>query len=142
MMKISKNKFVSVTYDLHVGDDDELELMEQATAERPLQFIYGIGLMFDRDIFSKVMALSPKLIPKEAVEAVSKEDDPYELQMLYVGAGDHEGNTKRSKEQYDQLLNASPWLEEGRNAFYTLVTGGHNWPTWRTHLVNALQMFF
>ena len=105
-------------------------------------YVYGIGLMFDRDIFSKVMALSPKLIPKEAVEAVSKEDDPYELQMLYVGAGDREGNTKRSKEQYDQLLAASPWLEEGRNAFYTLVIGGHNWPTWRTHLVNALQMFF
>ena len=44
-MKISKNKFVSVTYDLHVGNDDERELMESATTERPLQFIFGAGTM-------------------------------------------------------------------------------------------------
>ena len=44
-MKISKNKFVSVIYDLHVGTDDERELMESATIERPLQFIFGMGAM-------------------------------------------------------------------------------------------------
>ena len=44
-MKISKNKFVSVTYDLYVGDDDERELMESATLERPLQFIFDSGTM-------------------------------------------------------------------------------------------------
>jgi len=45
LMKITKNKFVSVTYDLHVGDDDERELMESATEDRPLQFIFGMGAM-------------------------------------------------------------------------------------------------
>ena len=44
-MKISKNKFVSVIYDLNVGDDNERELMESATEDRPLQFIYGTGTM-------------------------------------------------------------------------------------------------
>jgi len=44
-MKISKNKFVTVTYDLNVGDDDERELMESATKERPLQFIFDSGTM-------------------------------------------------------------------------------------------------
>jgi FKBP-type peptidyl-prolyl cis-trans isomerase SlyD len=44
-MKISKNKFVSVTYDLNVGDENEREMMERATRERPLQFIYGTGSM-------------------------------------------------------------------------------------------------
>ncbi|MDR0348658.1 MAG: FKBP-type peptidyl-prolyl cis-trans isomerase [Tannerella sp.] len=44
-MKIATNKFVSVTYDLNVGDDDERELMERATAEEPLQFIFGSGMM-------------------------------------------------------------------------------------------------
>ena len=44
-MKISKNKFVSVSYDLNVGDDDERELMESATKERPLQFIFDSGTM-------------------------------------------------------------------------------------------------
>jgi FKBP-type peptidyl-prolyl cis-trans isomerase SlyD len=45
LMRISKNKFVSVTYDLNVGEDDERELMESATVERPLQFIFGTGSM-------------------------------------------------------------------------------------------------
>ena len=44
-MKISANKYVSVTYDLHVGEGDDRELMEQATQERPLNFIFGIGMM-------------------------------------------------------------------------------------------------
>ncbi|MDR2913709.1 MAG: FKBP-type peptidyl-prolyl cis-trans isomerase [Tannerella sp.] len=44
-MRISKNKFVSVTYDLNVGQDDERELMERATEEHPLQFIFDTGTM-------------------------------------------------------------------------------------------------
>ena len=44
-MKISKNKFISATYDLYVGDGDERELMESATEEQPLQFIFGMGTM-------------------------------------------------------------------------------------------------
>jgi FKBP-type peptidyl-prolyl cis-trans isomerase SlyD len=44
-MRISKNKFVSVTYDLNVGEENELELMESATKDRPLQFIFGVGSM-------------------------------------------------------------------------------------------------
>jgi FKBP-type peptidyl-prolyl cis-trans isomerase SlyD len=44
-MRISKNKFVSVTYDLNVGNEDDLELMERATEERPLRFIFGTDTM-------------------------------------------------------------------------------------------------
>jgi FKBP-type peptidyl-prolyl cis-trans isomerase SlyD len=52
-MRISKNKFVSVIYDLNVGEEQALELMESATKERPLQFIYGTGQMlpaFEKNI--------------------------------------------------------------------------------------------
>jgi chorismate synthase len=44
-MRISKNKFVVVAYDLNAGEGDERELMERATAERPLKFIFGTGSM-------------------------------------------------------------------------------------------------
>ena len=44
-MKISTNKFVSVAYDLNVGEGDERELMERATIDRPLQFILGTDSM-------------------------------------------------------------------------------------------------
>ena len=44
-MKISEDKFVSLIYDLSVGEGDEIELMESATREHPLQFIFGMGTM-------------------------------------------------------------------------------------------------
>lgn len=44
-MRISKNKFVAVTYDLNVGEGSERELMERATKENPLKFIFGTGMM-------------------------------------------------------------------------------------------------
>ena len=44
-MKITANKFVAVTYDLHVGEGEDRELMEKATAEQPLKFIFGTGAM-------------------------------------------------------------------------------------------------
>jgi FKBP-type peptidyl-prolyl cis-trans isomerase SlyD len=44
-MNITTNKFVSVTYDLNVGEGDERELMERATQQHPLRFIFGIGSM-------------------------------------------------------------------------------------------------
>ncbi|MDH6357156.1 peptidylprolyl isomerase [Parabacteroides sp. PF5-9] len=44
-MKISANKYVAVTYDLHVGEGEERELMERATPENPLKFVFGLGMM-------------------------------------------------------------------------------------------------
>jgi len=46
-MKISVNKYVTLTYDLNVGEGDERELMEQATIEKPMEFIYGTNSMLD-----------------------------------------------------------------------------------------------
>lgn len=46
-MKISANKFVSLSYDLNVGEDGERELMERATEETPLEFIFGTNSMLE-----------------------------------------------------------------------------------------------
>lgn len=46
-MKISTNKFVALSYDLTVGEGEELELMERATAETPLEFIFGTNSMLE-----------------------------------------------------------------------------------------------
>jgi len=55
-MKITANKSVSAEYELFVDGENEgeLELMERATAEQPLSFIYGVGMMlpkFEENIF-------------------------------------------------------------------------------------------
>lgn len=53
-MSISANKFVACTYELYVGDDKERELMEEATLERPLEYIHGMGMMlpeFEKNLF-------------------------------------------------------------------------------------------
>ncbi|MDR1743125.1 MAG: peptidylprolyl isomerase [Dysgonamonadaceae bacterium] len=46
-MKISPNKYVSLAYDLSVGEEGDLELMEQATTEKPLEFIFGTNCMLE-----------------------------------------------------------------------------------------------
>lgn len=46
-MKISDNRYVSLAYDLNVGEGDERELMEQATTERPMEFIFGANMMLE-----------------------------------------------------------------------------------------------
>ncbi|MFA5533974.1 MAG: FKBP-type peptidyl-prolyl cis-trans isomerase [Mariniphaga sp.] len=47
MQEISKNSMVTVTYDLRI-DDEQGEVIETATAENPLQFIYGAGSMLPK----------------------------------------------------------------------------------------------
>ena len=48
-MKITNNAVVNAEYELYVdGDNGEPELMEKATAEQPLNFIYGVGMMLPK----------------------------------------------------------------------------------------------
>lgn len=48
-MKITNNASVDVEYELFVnGENGELELMERATSEQPLSFIYGVGMMLPK----------------------------------------------------------------------------------------------
>lgn len=47
MLKIGKYSMVTLTYDLRV-DDENGEMVEQATAEQPLQFLYGAGAMLPK----------------------------------------------------------------------------------------------
>jgi FKBP-type peptidyl-prolyl cis-trans isomerase SlyD len=47
MMEITKNRMVTVTYYLRL-DDQNGEMIEQATSDRPLQFIYGAGQMLPK----------------------------------------------------------------------------------------------
>ena len=47
MLEISKNSMVTLSYDLHI-EDDKGELIEKATEESPLQFLYGAGLMLPK----------------------------------------------------------------------------------------------
>ncbi|GBU07313.1 peptidyl-prolyl cis-trans isomerase [Bacteroidales bacterium] len=77
-MKISDNKFVSLSYDLNVGEQEERELMEKATAENPLTFISGMGMMldaFEKQVLGlkKGDTFSFSLVPEQAYG--SFEDD-------------------------------------------------------------------
>ena len=47
MLKIAKHSMVTLTYDLRI-DDEKGEVIEQATTEKPLQFLYGAGMMLPK----------------------------------------------------------------------------------------------
>jgi len=76
-MEIGKNAMVSVTYDLMV-DDPNGEMIEQTTTERPLQFIYGAGMMlpkFESDLagLNEGDPFEIMLKPAEAYGEINKE---------------------------------------------------------------------
>ena len=70
MVEIGKYKMVTLTYDLRV-DDENGEMIEQATVESPLQFLYGAGLMLPK--FEKHLA-------------GLKQDDPFKIKLDSVDA--------------------------------------------------------
>ncbi len=47
MLEIGKYSMVTLTYDLRV-EDEQGEVVEQATAEQPLEFLYGAGAMLPK----------------------------------------------------------------------------------------------
>ena len=47
MLEIAKHSMVTLTYDLRI-DDENGEVIEQATTEKPLQFLYGAGMMLPK----------------------------------------------------------------------------------------------
>lgn len=46
-MATKENKYVNVTYKLYTIEDGEKEMVEEATAERPFQFITGLNTTID-----------------------------------------------------------------------------------------------
>lgn len=82
-MKISNHKMVSLSYDLNVGEGDELELMERATPEQPLEFIFGTNSMleaFERNLdgLEEGDSFSFQLTPDEAY---GEYDDDYVAEL-------------------------------------------------------------
>lgn len=70
-MGIDKNNMVTLTYDLHV-DNNKGELIEQASTENPLQFLFGAGMMLPK--FEEGLA---SLNSGEAFEISIKNADAY-----------------------------------------------------------------
>ena len=112
-MRISKNKFVSATYDLYVGEEDDRELMESATEEQPLQFIFGMGAMlpaFEEEIkeleagsnfeftltaenaYGERIEENVVELPKSIFEVNGKFDDEYIVEGITLPMMDSNGN--------------------------------------------------
>jgi FKBP-type peptidyl-prolyl cis-trans isomerase SlyD len=70
-MKISDEKMVSLSYNLSVDEGEQKEIMETATREQPLTFMFGMGMMlesFEKNIAGLEMGdkFSFTLSPEEA----------------------------------------------------------------------------
>ena len=47
-MNIQPNSVVALTYDLYTTENGEEVFVEKATAEQPLVFLYGVGMMLPK----------------------------------------------------------------------------------------------
>lgn len=55
-MKIAQNKYIALNYELYAGTEEERQLVEETSIDRPLTFIYGMGMMlpdFEKELFGK-----------------------------------------------------------------------------------------
>lgn len=117
-MKIAANKFVSVTYDLNVGEGEDRELMEKATAEQPLNFIFGTGSMLEA--FEKALkglevgdkfdfSLSPEEAYGEYVEdhVLDLPKKIFEVEGKFDENVIYEGNTVPMMDSNGNRLNGS-----------------------------------
>lgn len=103
-MQVSDNKYVTVTYDLNVGEGEERELMERATAQQPLEFIFGTNSMLEafenqlRDL-SEGDPFSFRLTPEEAygdydeTKVIELPKNIFEIEGKIDGEVLFEGNT-------------------------------------------------
>mgnify|MGYP001002774812 CR=1 FL=1 len=117
-MKISTNKSVAVTYDLNVGEGEERELMEKATVEAPLKFIYGTGSMlpaFEKALMGLAVGdkFSFSLSPEDAYGEYNEDhvlDLPKDI-FLVEGKFDaetiQEGNTVPMMDSNGNRMNGS-----------------------------------
>lgn len=117
-MKISTNKFVTVSYDLNVGEGEEIELMERATPEAPLEFIFGTGSMLEAfeknmDGLSEGDSFNFVLTPEEAY---GEYDDEHVVDLprnIFEADGElneeviFEGNTVPMMDSNGNRLNGS-----------------------------------
>ena len=46
-INIMSNKYIAVSYKLYTVENGEREFVEEATAERPFQFLIGCGVTFE-----------------------------------------------------------------------------------------------
>lgn len=82
-MSITKNHFVTCTYDLYVGSENERELIEQATAEAPLKYIHGMDTMlaaFEAQLEGKTNGDTFDFVLSEE-EAYGERKDEYILDL-------------------------------------------------------------
>ncbi len=56
-MERPHNQYIAVSYKLYTADDNENELIEEATADKPFQFISGFGITLDA-FEQEIMALA------------------------------------------------------------------------------------
>ena len=122
-MKIAAGKFVSVTYDLNVGEGEERELMEKATIETPLTFIFGTGSMLEAfEAALKGMEVAGKfnfsIAPADAYGEYEDEhviDLPknlFEVEGKFDDSVIYEGNTVPMMDSNGNRMNGSVLLVE------------------------------
>lgn len=83
-MEIKTGKFVAATYELYVGGEgEEPELMEKATAEVPLTFLFGTGQMLEafEDKLAGMKAGSKFDFKLQADEAYGEYDDEHVMDL-------------------------------------------------------------
>ena len=102
------------------------------------------GMQMNLDIFSNFIALSGNNQPELVATEINKEEwKDLPIYCFYTGAGIYDGQRDRVIKGYERIVNSTDRLTDGKNAFcVTIYDAGHDWMTWTSSMVNALQVVF
>lgn len=118
-----ENKFMSIAYKLYVDGDNGLEMMEEATEEKPFQFITGFGVALDA--FEQQVAGLEKgetfdfAIPKEQAYGDYAEEHVLDLDREIFSINGHFDHEHIYEDAIIPLQN-----EEGQRFYGRVVTVG------------------
>lgn len=108
-----ENKFITVAYKLYVKQDGKKTLVEEATAERPFQFISGMGMALERfekeiidlakgdnfiltipsnEAYGEYMPEGVRSVPKDMFNIDGKFDHEHIFEGAIVPLQDNEGH--------------------------------------------------
>lgn len=106
-------------------------------------FALNSGMINCFDLFGNFICLSGNSSSAEVVKAINSEDwIDLPVYCFYAGAATEDGRKDDSSNGYKYIVENTERLEDGKNAFYANVEGGHDWLAWSINFYNALQLIF
>ena len=106
-------------------------------------FAYNCGFLANFEYFGNYACMSGDNCSQEIADSISKGiRKSLPIACYYAGAGETDSQRSRTQKGFELIVESSPQLEVGKNAYFQMIKSSHDWKTFSLSLYNALQVLF